>query len=71
MKLKLFKKHCGLPREQSLKHMRAFANMCNYVADKRAIEEAFILVCGMNNIEPYGNIQPDLCEILIVLSTVL
>ncbi|GKE50882.1 vacuolar-processing enzyme, partial [Tanacetum coccineum] len=50
---RLFEKHCGLLTQYGMKHMRAFANICNNMVEKSAIEEAFIATCSGKNIGPY------------------
>ncbi|GKE54729.1 hypothetical protein Tco_1489885, partial [Tanacetum coccineum] len=52
--LESFEKHCCLLPELGLRHMRAFANICNYVADKAAIKEALIVSCAMTKTKKYG-----------------
>ncbi|XP_076913673.1 vacuolar-processing enzyme-like [Bidens hawaiensis] len=47
----LFEKHCGLPSFKGLRHVSSRSNLC-HLATKEAIEEAIILSCGMNIIEP-------------------
>ncbi|KAI7743130.1 hypothetical protein M8C21_010028 [Ambrosia artemisiifolia] len=47
----LFEKHCGPPCLMGLRHRHSRENLC-YLATKEAIEEAMILACGMNVIEP-------------------
>ncbi|XP_021978052.1 uncharacterized protein LOC110873423 isoform X3 [Helianthus annuus] len=47
----LFEKHCGPSCFRGLRHTRSRANLCS-LATKEAIEEAMILACGMNFIEP-------------------
>ncbi|KAM0052270.1 putative legumain protein [Helianthus debilis subsp. tardiflorus] len=47
----LFEKHCGPYYFRGLRHTRSRANLCSLVT-KEAIEEAMILACGMNFIEP-------------------
>ncbi|GJV05129.1 vacuolar-processing enzyme [Tanacetum coccineum] len=50
---RLFEKHCGLLTQYGMKHMRAFANICNNMVEKSAIEEAFIATCSGKNTGPY------------------
>ncbi|GJT14889.1 vacuolar-processing enzyme [Tanacetum coccineum] len=50
---RLFERHCGLLTQYGMKHMRAFANICNNMVEKSAIEEAFIATCSGKNIGPY------------------
>ncbi|GJU38973.1 putative ribonuclease H-like domain-containing protein [Tanacetum coccineum] len=52
--LESFEKHCCLLPELGLRHMRAFANICNYVAEKAAINEALIASCAMTKTKKYG-----------------
>ncbi|KAJ0783586.1 putative legumain protein [Helianthus annuus] len=47
----LFEKHCGPSCFRGLRHTRSRANLCS-LATKEAIEEAMILACGMNFIQP-------------------
>ncbi|KAJ0667662.1 putative legumain protein [Helianthus annuus] len=51
---RLFEKHCGLLTQYGMKHMRAFANICNSSVEKSKVEEVFIATCGGKNIGPYG-----------------
>ncbi|MFS7941598.1 putative legumain protein [Helianthus anomalus] len=52
---RLFEKHCGLLTQYGLKHMRAFANICNNLVEKVVVEEAFAATCGEKNIGPYAS----------------
>ncbi|GJT41238.1 hypothetical protein Tco_0941103 [Tanacetum coccineum] len=52
--LELFEKHCCLLPELGSRHIRAFTNICNYVAEKAAIKEALIVSCAMTKTEIYG-----------------
>ncbi|GJY70107.1 hypothetical protein Tco_0473089 [Tanacetum coccineum] len=52
--LELFEKHCCLLPELGSRHIRAFTNICNYVAEKAAIKEAIIVSCAMTKTEIYG-----------------
>ncbi|KAM0058407.1 putative legumain protein [Helianthus debilis subsp. tardiflorus] len=51
---RLFEKHCGLLTQYGMKHMRAFANICNSSVEKSKVEEVFIATCGGKNIGPYS-----------------
>lgn len=53
LKARLFEKHCGLLTQYGMKHMRAFANICNNMVEKSAIEEAFTATCSGKNTGPY------------------
>ncbi|PWA93794.1 asparaginyl endopeptidase 1 [Artemisia annua] len=50
---RLFEKHCGLLTQYGMKHMRAFANICNNMVEKSAVEEAFTATCNGKNTGPY------------------
>ncbi|GJX87476.1 asparaginyl endopeptidase 1 [Tanacetum coccineum] len=52
--LESFEKHCCVLPELGLRHMRAFTNICNYVAEKAAIKEALIVSCAMTKTKKYG-----------------
>ncbi|XP_076903760.1 vacuolar-processing enzyme-like [Bidens hawaiensis] len=52
---RLFEKHCGLLTEDGLKHMRAFANICNTQVEMTEVEEVVIATCAGKNIGPYAS----------------
>ncbi|XP_076951863.1 legumain-like [Bidens hawaiensis] len=52
---RLFEKHCGLLTEHGMKHMRAFANICNNQVEMTEVEEVLIAACGGKNIGPYAS----------------
>ncbi|PWA71664.1 hypothetical protein CTI12_AA276330 [Artemisia annua] len=54
LKLALFEKYCCLIPELGPRHIWAFVNICNYVADKATIKEALIVSCLMTKTEIYG-----------------
>nr|GEW63959.1 asparaginyl endopeptidase 1 [Tanacetum cinerariifolium] len=51
--LESFEKHGCLLPELGLRHMRAFTNICNYVAKKAAIKEALIVSRAMTKTKKY------------------
>ncbi|KAD3641216.1 hypothetical protein E3N88_30440 [Mikania micrantha] len=51
---RLFEKHCGVLTQYGMKHMRAFANICNSLVEKTTVEEVFMATCGGKNLGPYG-----------------
>ncbi|KAJ0736439.1 putative legumain protein [Helianthus annuus] len=53
---RLFEKHCGLLTEYGMKHMRAFANICNNLVEETEVEEAIIATCSGKNIGPYASL---------------
>lgn len=55
LKARLFEEHCGLLTQYGLKHMRAFANICNNLVEKAAVEEAFAATCGGKDIGQYAS----------------
>ncbi|KAL7611106.1 hypothetical protein Lser_V15G09720 [Lactuca serriola] len=52
---RLFEKHCGSLTQYGMKHMRAFANICNKVVEKETFEEACMATCGGKNLGSYAN----------------
>ncbi|KAI3727504.1 hypothetical protein L6452_16120 [Arctium lappa] len=52
--VRLFEKHCGSLTQYGMKHMRAFANICNELVGKEVIEEACMVTCGGKNILSYA-----------------
>ncbi|XP_071696358.1 legumain-like [Rutidosis leptorrhynchoides] len=50
---RLFEKHCGLLTQYGMKHMRAFANICNNLVEKDTIEQVFIATCSGKNMGQY------------------
>ncbi|XP_058206956.1 vacuolar-processing enzyme [Rhododendron vialii] len=44
--VRLFEKHCGSLTQYGMKHMRAFANICNNGVSEAAMEEACVVACG-------------------------
>lgn len=55
LKARLFEKHCGSLTQYGMKHMRAFANICNKVVEKETFEEACMATCGGKNLGSYAN----------------
>nr|GEV95429.1 RNA-directed DNA polymerase, eukaryota [Tanacetum cinerariifolium] len=49
----LFQKHYGSIRDYAMDHFLAFANICNNLDEKEAIEEAFKLTCSTKIRIPY------------------
>ncbi|OIT37385.1 vacuolar-processing enzyme beta-isozyme, partial [Nicotiana attenuata] len=43
--VRLFELHCGSLTQYGMKHMRAFANICNNGVSRDAMEEAFMAAC--------------------------
>ncbi|KAJ0564897.1 putative legumain protein [Helianthus annuus] len=65
---RLFEKHCGLLTQYGLKHMRAFANICNNLVEKVVVEEAFAATCGGKNIGPYASFGVQIerwCDLIV------
>lgn len=44
--VQLFENHCGLLTQYGMKHMRAFANICNSRVSRDNVEEAFMAACS-------------------------
>ncbi|KAH7855437.1 hypothetical protein Vadar_024848 [Vaccinium darrowii] len=44
--VRLFEKHCGSLTQYGMKHMRAFANICNNGVSEVAMEKACVVACG-------------------------
>lgn len=42
----MFENHCGLLTQYGMKHMRAFANICNSRVSRGNVEEAFMAACS-------------------------
>ncbi|XP_049361770.1 legumain [Solanum verrucosum] len=51
--VRLFEAHCGSLTQYGMKHMRAFANICNNGISRDAMEEAFMAACN-GHIEEYS-----------------
>ncbi|XP_019263066.1 PREDICTED: LOW QUALITY PROTEIN: vacuolar-processing enzyme-like [Nicotiana attenuata] len=51
--VRLFELHCGSLTQYGMKHMRAFANICNNGVSRDAMEEAFMAACNAHKIEEY------------------
>ncbi|RRT44549.1 hypothetical protein B296_00043676 [Ensete ventricosum] len=47
--VRVFESHCGSLTQFGMKHMRAFANICNGGISREAMEEASVSVCGNYN----------------------
>ncbi|PSS04077.1 Vacuolar-processing enzyme like [Actinidia chinensis var. chinensis] len=47
--VQVFETHCGSLTEYGMKHMRAFANICNNGVSGAAMEEACMVACGGHN----------------------
>ncbi|KAG0472610.1 hypothetical protein HPP92_014467 [Vanilla planifolia] len=45
--VRIFEFHCGVLTQYGMKHMRAFANICNRGISKRAMERACVRACGI------------------------
>ncbi|CAN4127570.1 unnamed protein product [Withania somnifera] len=52
--VRLFEAHCGSLTQYGMKHMRAFANICNNGVSRDAMEEAFMVACNGHSIEEYS-----------------
>ncbi|PHT92645.1 Vacuolar-processing enzyme [Capsicum annuum] len=52
--VRLFEEHCGSLTQYGMKHMRAFANICNNGVSRDAMEEAFMAACNGHIIEEYS-----------------
>ncbi|XP_055819476.1 legumain [Solanum dulcamara] len=52
--VRLFEAHCGSLTQYLMKHMRAFANICNNGVSSYAMEEAFMAACNGHSIEEYS-----------------
>lgn len=44
--VRLFEAHCGSLTQYGMKHMRAFANICNSGISRARMEEACMVACG-------------------------
>ncbi|KAF3942539.1 hypothetical protein CMV_030814, partial [Castanea mollissima] len=44
--VRLFENYCGSLTQYGMKHMRAFANICNSGVSKDSVEEAFVAACS-------------------------
>ncbi|KAK4338292.1 hypothetical protein RND71_042779 [Anisodus tanguticus] len=53
--VRLFEVHCGSLTQYGMKHMRAFANICNNGVSRDAVEEAFMAACNGHWIEEYSS----------------
>ncbi|ONK61017.1 uncharacterized protein A4U43_C08F25230 [Asparagus officinalis] len=47
--VRVFESHCGSLTQYGMKHMRAFANICNKAISLKTMEEACISACGSYN----------------------
>ncbi|CAL5442139.1 unnamed protein product [Camellia sinensis] len=47
--VRVFENHCGSLTQYGMKHMRAFANICNKGVSEAAMEEASMVACGGRN----------------------
>ncbi|PSS11505.1 Vacuolar-processing enzyme like [Actinidia chinensis var. chinensis] len=47
--VRVFETHCGSLTQYGMKHMRAFANICNNGVSEATMEEACIVACGRHN----------------------
>lgn len=45
MQVRLFESHCGSLTQYGMKHMRAFANICNRGVSEASMEEACLAAC--------------------------
>lgn len=45
MQVRVFETHCGSLTQYGMKHMRAFANICNSGVNKASMEEASAAAC--------------------------
>nr|QCW05331.1 asparaginyl endopeptidase 2 [Viola philippica] len=45
-----FERHCGSLTQYGMKHMRAFANICNYGISQASMEEACGVACGGHDV---------------------
>ncbi|KAL0914110.1 hypothetical protein M5K25_017614 [Dendrobium thyrsiflorum] len=52
--VRVFESHCGSLTQYGMKHMRAFANICNNGISKKAMEDACISACGGYNSEKWS-----------------
>lgn len=50
-RVRLFETHCGSLTQYGMKHMRAFANICNSGVSEDSMEKACIAACGGYNVE--------------------
>ncbi|MCD7453545.1 hypothetical protein HAX54_021280 [Datura stramonium] len=55
--VRLFEAHCGSLTQYGMKHMRAFANICNNGVSRDAMEEAFMAACNGHSTEEYSTIN--------------
>ncbi|KAL5551103.1 hypothetical protein UlMin_001279 [Ulmus minor] len=56
--VRLFESHCGSLTQYGMKHMRAFANICNNGVSQASMEEASLAACGGHDAgiwHPYNN----------------
>lgn len=51
--VRLFEAHCGSLTQYGMKHMRAFANICNNGISSDAMEDAFMAACNGHSLEEY------------------
>lgn len=54
IQVRVFESHCGSLTQYGMKHMRAFANICNNGVSKEAMEDASIGACGGYNFEKWS-----------------
>lgn len=46
LQVRVFETHCGSLTQYGMKHMRAFANICNNGVSEVSMEEACMAACG-------------------------
>ncbi|KAK6947617.1 Peptidase C13, legumain [Dillenia turbinata] len=51
--VRLFESHCGSLTQYGMKHIRAFANVCNKGISTSALEEVLVAACGGRNNGPW------------------
>lgn len=51
--VRVFETHCGSLTQYGMKHMRAFANICNSGVSRAAVEEACVAACGGNDVREW------------------
>ena len=54
LKVQLFQKYCCPLFGNGFMYKRALANMCHYVVDKAAIEDALMAVCAVPKSKLFG-----------------
>ncbi|KAI0501006.1 hypothetical protein KFK09_019224 [Dendrobium nobile] len=55
--VRVFESHCGSLTQYGMKHMRAFANICNNGISKEAMEDACSTACGGYNSEKWSPLR--------------